>query len=250
MMTNPATDSSKTGSGQHRKNPAVRQAWTSVRRALLSSLVENGAVEIQIWEDQQIVVSDYGVTLATPAARPFKLVLENPDTLMLRWPPLPEPSPQTMSLFTFDVSDSGSLSFEYFLDHVWNHPRQKGGWLWSQIALGLAVAFEDKMSSQVNLLAEAQSVDRPAMDALQPTRRRRLARRLHKFKVQAQLRLAQQSDPGETCLRYYSNMLLLTSGSKRATIACDASRVAGKGRLVAAFCIDGHLCWAPPQAPH
>eukprot|EP00971_Amphidinium_carterae_P018489 364869-Amphidinium_carterae.2 len=241
---------SETGSGQHRKNPALREAWVNVRRALISTIIQKGALDLVIWDDKDIVVSDYGVSLGNPAAQTFKLVIENPDTLMLRWPPVPEPSPQTMSLFGFDVGNSANVSLEYFLDHVWSHPKQKAAWLWAQIAHGLALSFEDTMCSQVNLLSEGQALQTPPVQVLQPTRKRRLAQRLHKFKVKAQLRLAQRSDPAETCLRYYSNILLLTKGCKRATIACDASRVAGKGRLVAAFCIDGHLCWAPPQARH
>eukprot|EP00971_Amphidinium_carterae_P112721 2232155-Amphidinium_carterae.2 len=140
-----------------------------------------------------------------------------------------------MSLFTFDVSDSGSVSFEFFLDHVWNHPRQKGGCRLAMVSDGTRFGNVVPGQDVVNLLSEGQSLNRPGMDVLQPTRRRRLSQRLHKFKVQAQLRLtrlAQQSGPAETCLRYYSNMLLLINGCKRATIACDASRVAGKRRLV------------------
>eukprot|EP00971_Amphidinium_carterae_P121573 2407542-Amphidinium_carterae.5 len=46
------------------------------------------------------------------ASRPFKLVLENPDTIVLRWPPTPEPSCQTMSLFPVDATDGGFMSVE------------------------------------------------------------------------------------------------------------------------------------------
>eukprot|EP00971_Amphidinium_carterae_P106886 2117032-Amphidinium_carterae.3 len=80
-----------------------------------------------------------------------------------------------------DASNIGTVSFEFFLDHVWNHPRQKGGWLWAQIANASALSFQDAMCSQVNLLSEGQSLDRPPVEVLQHTRKRRLAQRLHKF---------------------------------------------------------------------